>query len=120
MLVMRKEQMDVFGNYEIKKFEDRMVLHLRSSLPEEAETITEEVLRQMIQTGIDKAESYQVTDEVDVERFLECMVRYGSDFDTDPKTSWAGEILRDEGFTGTEKMNQINDYELFVLTEDRS
>jgi hypothetical protein len=43
-------------------------------------------------------------------------VRYGSDFDTDPETSWAGKILRDESFTGTENMNQINDYELFVLT----
>lgn len=120
MLVIRKEQMDVFGNYEIRKFEDRMVLHLRSSLPEETKSITERVLREMIHAGIDKAESYQVTDEVDVERFLECVVRYGRVFDTDPKTSWAGEILRDESFTGTEKMNQINDYELFVLIGNRS
>ena len=116
MLVIRKQQMDVFRNYEIKKFEDRMVLHLRSGFPEQTKTIPEQALREMILTGIDKAESYKVTDEVDVERFLECIMRYGSDFDTDPNISWAAEILRDESFTGTEKMNQINNYELFVLT----
>ena len=103
----------------IRKFEDRMVLHLRSSLPEETKSITERVLREMIHAGIDKAESYQVTDEVDVERFLQCVVRYGQVLIPIPK-HLAGEILRDERFTGTEKMNQINDYELFVLIGNRS
>ena len=94
-------------------------IHLRSNFLEQTKNLPEHVLREMIRSGINKAETYEVTDEVDVERFLECMVRYGEDFDNDPKTSWAGEILRDEGFNGREKMNRINDYELFVLLGDR-
>jgi hypothetical protein len=70
----------------------------------------------MIHAGIVKAESYDITDEVDVERFLECMVRFGLDFDNHPQTSWAGQILQDKSLSGTEKMNQIDDYALFVLT----
>jgi radical SAM superfamily enzyme with C-terminal helix-hairpin-helix motif len=120
MLKIRDEQMKVFEEASLRNFEDRMVIHFRSNLLEQTKNMSEQDLRELIKMGIDRAELYEVTDEVDVERFLECMVRYGSDFDTDPKTSWAGEILRDESFTGTEKMNQINDYELFVITEDRS
>jgi len=116
VLIIRKEQWDVLSKYMVDQFVDGAVVHLRKAFPEQTKNLTEPVLRGMIRTGIEKAESYDVTDEADVERFLECMVRYGSDFDTDPETSWAGQILYDESLTGTEKMNQIDDYALFVLT----
>jgi hypothetical protein len=119
MLKIREEQMKAFVQAVLLGYEDRMVIHLRSSFPEQTKTLPEHALREMIRTGMNKAEVYEVKDETDVERFLECMVRYGEDFDRDPQTSWAGEILRDEGFNGTEKMNQINDYELFVIAGDR-
>jgi len=76
--------------------------------------IGDQELRIIIQSGMKKAESYEVTDETDVERFLDCMMRYGHDFDTNPRTSWAGDILGRQGLSGTEKMNHIDEYELFV------
>lgn len=116
MLIIRKEQWDVLSKYMVDQFVDRALAYLQRAFPEQTKDIPEQELRSIIRAGIDKAESYGITDEVDVERFLECMVRYGSDFDTDPETSWAGQILHDESLTGTEKMNQIDDYALFVLT----
>ena len=38
-----------------------------------------------------------------------------ADFDTNPKLSWAGEILRDKTLDGTQKMDRIDNYALFVL-----
>ncbi len=108
--------MEVLSKYMVDQFVDDALVRLRTVFPEQTKDMPERELRHLIRTGIDRAESYDITDQVDVERFLECMVLHGSDFDTDSKTSWAGEILLDESFTGTEKMNLINDYELFVLT----
>lgn len=116
MVIIRKEQMEVLSKNMVNQFVDNTLIHLRTIFPDQTQDMTDQQLRDMIQAGINEAESYEITDEVDVERFLECIVRYGRDYDTDPKTSWAGEILRDESLTGMEKMNQINDYELFVLT----
>lgn len=115
MLKIRKEQNDELAKAAVKRFEDWMVVHLQSTFPEQTKDMMEPDLRKMIQAGIDNAAKYDVTDEADVERYLECMVAYGPDFDTDSKTSWAGAILKNENLTGTEKMNQINDYELFML-----
>ena len=98
----------------LRRFEDRMISHLRSAFTEKTIGMEDKELRTIIQSGIKRAESYEVTDETDVERFLDCMVRHGHDFDTNPRTSWAGEILGRQGLSGTEKMNHIDEYELFV------
>jgi hypothetical protein len=119
MLIIRHVQMKVFEEAALRNYEDRMALHLRSNFSEQTKNATEQELREMIKTGISKAESYQVTDEMDVEGFLEFVVRYGPDFETDPQVFWAVQILQDESLTGTEKMNQMDDYELFVLAVNR-
>lgn len=106
--------MKVFEEAALCNYEDRIVLYLRSKFSEQTKNATERELREMIKTGISTAESYQITDETDVERFLEFIVRYGPDFETDPEVFWAIQILQDESLTGTEKMNQMDDYELFV------
>jgi hypothetical protein len=115
MLVIREEQMEVLSKYMLKQFEDRMVIHLNQNFPDETKNISESDLRETISTSIDKAAKYDVTDETDVERYLEYAVRYDPDFDTNPNLPWATKILGDENLTGTEKMNQLDDYELFVL-----
>jgi len=116
MVIIRKEQMEVLSKNMVDQFIDRAGAHLQRTFPEQIKNMAETDLREMIHAGIVKAESYDITDEVDVERFLECMVRFGFDFDNHPQTSWAGQILQDKSLSGTEKMNQIDDYALFVLT----
>ena len=113
MLTIRQAQMDALHDELLKQFEQRMVMHLRSTCPEETREIAESELRSTIRAGISSAANYEVMDEVDVRRYLECLVLYGPDFDTNSKTSWAGSILRDNELTGMEKMNQIDDYLLF-------
>lgn len=115
MLQIREEQLDLLSNYMLKRFEDRMIVHLRDNFPESTKEFSEAELRQMIRAGLDKANTYDVTDEVDVERYLEFMLDYGPDFDVSAKTSWAGEILKKPDLTGTEKILKLDEYELFEL-----
>ena len=114
-MIIRTEQMDILGDYKFRQFVDRMVAHLKKEFPEQTAEMAESDLRVLINEGVERAENYEVTDDVDIERYLECMLRYGGDFDMNLQTSWAGEILHDNDLSGFDKMNRINDYELFVL-----
>lgn len=115
MLKIRKEQMAVFQEFMRTQFEDQMVRHLRSRFGEELIATSEQDLRTMIRAGTDKAARYEVTTEDDVRCYLEFMVTLGSDFDTNPACSWAGDILREEHYNGTAKMDRLGEYELFLL-----
>lgn len=110
MLVIRRQQMEKLSQYMIEQFKDRMVTHLQSTFPDQTREMEERNLRDVIQAGIKKAESYKVVIEDDVQLFLECMITYGADFDINPETAWAGEILQQEDMDGSEKMDRIDEY----------
>lgn len=120
MLKIRKTQMDSLSEAMLKQFEDRMVIHLRSACPEQTHDIPEPELRVTIRQGIDSAAQYNITSEVDIRRYLECVVVYGPDFDTNPKTAWAGHILNNKQLSGTEKMNRVDEYALFDFAGKQS
>ena len=113
MLRIRRQQMSKLSAHMLRQFEDRMVVRLRTRFPAETGAMDEPELRQLVQEGIEQANAYDVTAEFDVQRYLECMVEHGRDFDTAPETAWAGDILRTGGLTGAEKMDRIDDYETF-------
>lgn len=109
MLVIRKYQMDEFTKYELKKFEDFMVRHLKQDLSKKVKGLPEETLRDMIQRGVSVAEEYGIRIEDDVKRYIDLMFILGEDFDVSPETSWAGELLRKEEMEPEERLNKIFD-----------
>jgi len=111
MLIIRKEQMKALSESMHKQFIDRMVLHLKLVFPEQTKQVKN--LHTIIREGIDKARGYNVIAGDDVERFLECMISYGTDFDILPETLWAGEILNRKDIKGSLKMDIIDSYEIF-------
>lgn len=115
MLIIRKKQMDTLRDYMLKQFKNRMIVHLKSNFPEQAKDMKEQDLQNMIQSGIDKAKGYDVLAEEDVQRFLECMMTYGTEFDVNPETLWAGDILRRKDISGSMKMDLMDNYEIFYL-----
>lgn len=119
MLQIRKTQMDSLSDAMLKQFEDRMVIHLRTACPEQTHEMPEPELRTTIHTGIKRAEKYDITSEFDIRRYLECVVVYGPDFDTNPKTAWAGPLLNNKQWSGTEKMNQVDEYALFDFARNQ-
>ncbi len=117
MLTIRKEQMEVLSRYMLKQFEDRMVVHLRNTFPDKTKDMPETNLHNLIQTGIEQSGQYDVELEYDVRRYLEFMMIYGSDFDMNPKTAWANEILHNKNMDGTFKMDLIDEHEMTLLME---
>jgi len=115
MLTIRKEQMDAFSQAMLKQFENQMVIHLNSNFPNETKEISEGELRTFIQEGIEQAEQYQITLEDDVRRYLEFIVMYGQNFDTNPDTAWTCEILHTKELDGTAKMDLIDERELEMV-----
>lgn len=111
MLTIRKEQMQVFEERMRRQFEDRMVKDLGTKFPDQTKTMAEDGLRSLIDAGIEKAKHYGITAEEDVQAFLEYMLIYSPDFDTDPETSWAGEILCREDIIGRLKMRRLKETE---------
>ena len=109
MLIIRQEQMDEFTKFELKKFEDSMVLHLRQDLSEKVEGLPGEDLRDIIQRGISVAEEYGIQIEDDVKRYIDLMFILGEDFDTSEESIWAGELLKKEEMEPEERLSKIFD-----------
>jgi hypothetical protein len=94
MLVIRKEQMEVFRGEALRKFEDDMVAHLANFSPPLFKAVQEEQMRKVIRLGVRHAGDHGFTFRGPVRLYLELMLLFGSSFDTDPQFPWAGEILR--------------------------
>jgi len=60
-----------------------------------------------IQTGIKKAEKHNIIERRDISVYLEYMLAYGEDFDTDPENEWAIKVLRIVNLRGEEKVNRL-------------
>ena len=81
-------------------------------------SIDDEDVHMFVNIGVKRANGFGIDGEYDIQRFLECCLIYGEHFGETPESLWAGQILDQDDLSGTEKMDQINDYELFVLSSE--
>jgi hypothetical protein len=95
MLLIRKEQMEVFRSGALRLFEDEMIAHLAEFSPPLFKTVKEDQMRKVIRLGMNRADGYGFNLRGPVRLYLELMLLFGSFFDTDPQYPWAGEILTD-------------------------
>jgi len=100
MFTIRKGQITVFEKNAYTCFEDDMVEHLRSFAGKHCEVIGEKKVRETIQSGIERAKKYDLTNRGPVRFFIEMMFMFGSEFDTDPQYPWAVDILNDDTIPG--------------------
>lgn len=115
MLTIRKEQIKVFRDYVRIQFENRMKIHLKSNFSDKIANISEQDLCDLIHVGIERAIGHGVVLVDDIQRFLECVFTYGHDFGENSDIPWAYDILKEEGLTGTQKMDRIDAYTIFIL-----
>lgn len=107
MLVIRRGQMEALSEYMLESFRKRLAAHLRRRLPAETAGMDDATLEVTVTAGMERARQYDVRSEDDIRRFVECLFTLGPHFDTDPEMAWAGEILTDDGLSGTVKMNRV-------------
>jgi hypothetical protein len=112
MLTIRAEQMKALGEARQRQFEAQMLRYIRGAWTGQVEGMTDREILGLIRQGIAESERYGVVNGGDVARYIGYMVAYGADFDrTQP---WAAEVLNSGEMNGTQKMDRIDDYELFA------
>jgi hypothetical protein len=94
MLRIRPAQFDTFERAARAQFEDETVEHLRGFAPAHARGVGEDGLRTLIRLGLERAGRYGFTLRGPVRFYIELMVMFGSDFDTDPLLPWPAPGLR--------------------------
>lgn len=93
LLSIRAAQMAAFSQMEVRKFEDWMCTHATKFFPQQCAALGEPQLRELIQYGIARAAAHKITSKRDVCKFIDLMIVFGRDFDTEPRHAWAAEIL---------------------------
>ena len=104
MLTIRKEQMEVFDNYMLSRFESNVLADLKRTFPAKCEEQGDEAARAAIHDGIQRAAGYGVAIEYDVERFVFLMYFLEPAFDREPRIKG---ILSDPAFDGRGKMDRV-------------
>jgi hypothetical protein len=97
MVIIRKEQMQVFEREAVKSFEARMAEHLKERFPKHAEAMGGEALAEVVRSGRERAGKHKLAGERSVRLYLELMLMLGSAFDEDPQLPWAAAALAADG-----------------------
>lgn len=112
MFTIRKPHMDAFTQAAREGYEDRMIEQLQLRFPEQCGAMPDAALTKLIWEGTARAGGHGITAEKDVAVFLRYQMSLGRDFDTNKKTAWAGEVLKDERFTAEQKLARIREIAL--------
>ena len=116
MFVLRKEILEALSKSAVESFEDRMVDHLKKSFPNTFAELGEFKIREMIQHGTDRAESYNIIGMRDIANYIDLQFALGRDFDVNPRMPWAQRILSDPE-PPEEKINRLYRYAKRFLEE---
>lgn len=90
MLTIRKEQLAVLTAEEMKKFENRLLVHVKKCFPEQYKAEGEAKIRKTLQYGVQRAAAHRFSSERDICKYIDLMLVFGSDFD---RSSWASSVL---------------------------
>ncbi len=107
---IRKAQMQVFRDLGMNRFVQDLVAHLQANFSEDLarQAVQKHEIEPFVRAGIQKAASYGIETRENVRGFVELMALLGAGFDSDAEHSSLGEILREPGLTGREKMDFIS------------
>jgi hypothetical protein len=121
MITLGKKQMMAFSEQRLHSFVKRMVYLLQHEFIKEINVLklNNNDLEIMVFQGIMTAEKYHIIQEYDLELYLQCMLLLNPKFDNDFNFPWATTILNNNSLSGNQKMDQINNYLLFSLSEEK-
>ncbi len=109
MFKIRQEQMDAFKPDLLRRFEERVAVHVRESCAEETAALSEEDLGRCVHEAVQRARGYGIEREDDVVDFVEWTFELGPRFELEREYSWALTILQDPQLDGEAKVVEIAD-----------
>jgi hypothetical protein len=92
MLVIRKEQVEVFKRDADNRYFQRLVQHLRKNYADQVDLPPDEILHERVRTGVDRARQHGFTLEKDITSFVALMFAVAPNFDHYPAVA---EVLKD-------------------------
>lgn len=106
---IREEQKQALFLSLVDTFVQRMVRHLWDGFPKqcEAQAWQEEDIESLVRQGMDRARDYGLFSEGEIQRYLECMVIFGPEFDQDQKYPWASDILNSVDLSSSQKSEAL-------------
>ncbi len=108
MLVIRAEQIRIFEQQDLERFELRMLEHLVEFFPVRCGGLGQEEIRQTIRHAVQRAALFGIVIERDVAKYVDLTVIFGKNFDSDPALPWVGRILGSpETENGTDRINRL-------------
>ena len=97
MIIIREEQMKVFEDAALRRFEDEMVVHSKEFTPRLCKVLGDKQLRVALRQAMERSGTYGFTNRGPIRLYIELMFLCGSDFDTDPQYPAVGVILNAPG-----------------------
>jgi len=107
MFVIRKEVMDVFEAHMREQSIQKCMAQVHEVFPEAAARQGEPALRKLVESGMEKAASYQILGEREVMLFVDLMMELGANFLEEPKYKWIEATLKKPDFNEQQKMDII-------------
>ena len=83
MITIRKEQMESIANAQMKDFEKRVKEHLQDSFPHRFENMSEQEIRQIVQSGMQEARDNDITAEQEIVMCIDLTIVHGEGFAAD-------------------------------------
>lgn len=117
MLIIKPAQYAALRALQLDGSVQRQIERLRSRHASRLAALSEEQVRKIALTGIERAGEYEFRTEGQVAFYLELMLDFGPDFDVQATTAWAGEILNDDSLTPPQKMTRLDEVRTFVPKE---
>ena len=107
MLHFREAQKELFRQMQEGVFVVELAERLRRFWPQACKELGDEGVRRRIASGMERSRQYDMVTSFNISRYVYCMMELGDDFDTDPDCAFAGEILRNERFDPTSRMDLL-------------
>ena len=107
MLVIRKQQQQVFREQARQRFVDRAVVHVTRLFPEQTVDADADQLRGRISESLDRAAGFGITATQQALLFVDLEFGLGPRFWQQPEHAWTEQKLTDEGLDQEEKMVRI-------------
>ena len=97
MLIIRKEQMEVFDTIFVNRFRDSMLKHFKENFPEETQYFTQDQMNRFILDGVNEGYEYGLTSKQDLCVFLNVKILLKvSGPISESEHDWAVDILNND------------------------
>ncbi len=96
MLILRKEQMEVFSEASNKRWYKFLTKYVKDNFEDEISDKDDQTLKNMLTATVEKSQKYGLSSDRAIYKFVAVAMIYGVDFDENPDTIWMKDYLTDE------------------------